>query len=991
MSKSRYRYIAAGAAILTLLPTLSFVDSTPASAADFADKAFQQVWARTDQPVGDGSVKRSFFWGPTPGESLMEPYKQGSNGMRRVQYFDKSRMEINNPSGDPNNPFYVTNGLLTVELVTGKMQIGDNEYEDHAPADIPLASDNDDSNAPTYATFGKLLDKADNKVGGAAYSSIDKSGTVTTPTGVTATRQETIAYYEPQTGHNIPQVFWGFLNQSGPVYQNGKVSTGRLSDPWFYATGLPISEAYWAKVKIENKPNVDVYIQAFQRRVLTYVPSAPAGFQVQMGNIGAHYYDWRYKNSGAIPVTFAAYNFEPSAAAPSVQPYQAAPGLSNVSNVGDFDLSANVKALIAQNNFAATFPTGDQYKQFYQLYEDGRYDQKPVFVSTDSVLHVYHLLFDKLLRTTETTYLIPDLKNLTATLLQASQTQYNALKGTSAENAARRNVGYLSVAAKLLDPNFSVPAEVQSEVNQDLAQISAHGGIATSAVMSMGANGDPDKVYNEDFSQYVPRGHYTRSPDLMRYFTAMMWYGRMTFRLNVPDETRSAILMSQALRTAGSGNQSAGQLWSLIYDPTSFFVGGSDDLTYRDYSPLIDQAFGPNAAPSAVADDAKLANFIQLSKSLAAPRINSMFVWIYEDKTQVTKGFRMMGQRFTLDEYVFGQLIWRNVGNPDPTQPESTRRWMPNALDIPASFGSQEAVNILGQLGETKYMSYTLQLNKVQGEISSLADSQWTQNLYWSWLYAFRPLLISKAPNSGYPSFMTNQAWTRKDLNTMLGSWTELKHDTILYAKQVMAEMGGGPPEQIKGYVEPEPDFYARVAALIGMTRDGLVSRGLLVKSTDPSEQSDYNTLNTLYNLALDLKHISEKELTNTPLTSDEYSLIQYYGGQLEHITMAASDPQNPNDQGNIDLSDQDAAVVADVATGGPLLDQALEEGTGRIMEIYVVVPIDGKLVLTRGGIYSQYEFDQPSSNRLTDQQWQQQLNSGTVPSLGDWKTFISK
>jgi hypothetical protein len=238
---------------------------------------------------------------------------------------------------------------------------------------------------------------------------------------------------------------------------------------------------------------------------------------------------------------------------------------------------------------------------------------------------------------------------------------------------------------------------------------------------------------------------------------------------------------------------------------------------------------------------------------------------------------------------------------------------------------------------------------------------------------------------------MTNQAWTRKDLNTMLGSWTELKHDTILYAKQVMAELGGGPPEQIKGYVEPEPDFYARVAALIGMTRDGLVSRGLLVKSTDPNEQSDYNALNTLYNLALDLKHISEKELTNTPLTSDEYSLIQYYGGQLEHITMAASDPQNPNDQGNIDLSDQDAAVVADVATAPPGDARALEEGTGRIMEIYVVVPIEGKLVLTRGGIYSQYEFAQPSNNRLTDQQWQQQLNSNGAPSLGDWKTFIAK
>ncbi|MEA2573265.1 MAG: hypothetical protein QOH93_563, partial [Chloroflexia bacterium] len=239
------------------------------------------------------------------------------------------------------------------------------------------------------------------------------------------------------------------------------------------------------------------------------------------------------------------------------------------------------------------------------------------------------------------------------------------------------------------------------------------------------------------------------------------------------------------------------------------------------------------------------------------------------------------------------------------------------------------------------------------------------------------------------PSFMTNSAWTRKDLNTVLGSWTELKHDTILYAKQVMAEMGGGPPETIKGYVEPEPEFYARIAALIGMTREGLLSRGLLEKTADDIfPPSEYSTLTNLYNLALDLKRISEKELSNQKLTDDEYALIQYYGGRLEGITIAAADEET---EAGSDLNDQDAALVADVATGGPGGDQALEEGTGRIMEIYAVVPVEGKLVLTRGAIYSQYEFAQPSSNRLTDEAWRAIVDSGKLPPLGDWKVFIAK
>ncbi len=279
----------------------------------------------------------------------------------------------------------------------------------------------------------------------------------------------------------------------------------------------------------------------------------------------------------------------------------------------------------------------------------------------------------------------------------------------------------------------------------------------------------------------------------------------------------------------------------------------------------------------------------------------------------------------------------------------------------------------------------------MRGEIGGLQTSQWTENLYWSWLYTFRPLLEPKSPDSGYPTFMTSDAWTRKNLNTVLGSYTELKHDTILYAKQVMAEAGGGPPELVKGYVEPEPEFYARIAALAAMTRDGLLSRGLLEKTEDQYATSDFNTLNQIESLALDLKRISEKELENKALTEEEYQLIRFYGGRIEHLTIAASDVEEEVPGGRGSMQDQDAAVVADVATGGPQLDQALEEATGRIMEIYVVVPVEGKLVLARGGIYSQYEFVQPSGNRLTNEQWRQRLDNGEAPEQADWKVFIGK
>ena len=207
--------------------------------------------------------------------------------------------------------------------------------------------------------------------------------------------------------------------------------------------------------------------------------------------------------------------------------------------------------------------------------------------------------------------------------------------------------------------------------------------------------------------------------------------------------------------------------------------------------------------------------------------------------------------------------------------------------------------------------------------------------------------------------------------------------------------MGGGPPEQPKGYVEPEPEFYARVAALVAMTRDGLMSRGLLEKPSDnvPPSQSMYVALQQLEDLAKDLKTISEKELEGKALTDDEYTLIQYYGGRIEGLTVAASDAAEGASNPDVppgDLNDQDAAVVADVATGN-MGATALEEGTGRIMEVYVVAPVAGKLVMSRGGVYSQYEFVQPSSDRLTDEQWRQMLDKGQAPALADWQTYIAK
>jgi len=298
-----------------------------------------------------------------------------------------------------------------------------------------------------------------------------------------------------------------------------------------------------------------------------------------------------------------------------------------------------------------------------------------------------------------------------------------------------------------------------------------------------------------------------------------------------------------------------------------------------------------------------------------------------------------------------------------------------------AALGSKEAYTILDQTGETAYEKYPQQMTKVQKEISALQLDSWTQNLYWSWLYALQPLLEPKGAQ--YPAFMQTQAWTRKDLHTALSSWTELKHDTILYAKQTMAEMGGGPPpEPPHGWVEPDPEAYARLLALTRMTHDGLESRGLLTENTQ-------NNLARLDDLLTFLLKVSQQELAGETLSRDDYDRIKFYGAELEAMTLAAADPEG---EGQPFFQDNDqAALVADVATDPN--GQVLEEATGRIFEIYVVVS-NGQDAphLARGGVFSYYEFPWPMNDRLTDESWQAKLRDNQAPPQPDWtKSFISK
>jgi hypothetical protein len=277
---------------------------SPQPLTGFADEAFLRLWERADRPVATGRANRPWLWGPVSFSAAREAYAQGRNGTREVQYFDKARMEINQPGGDPTSPFYVTNGLLVVELIGGRVQIGDREFEPglRAPSMVPVAGDVNSPDALAYASLAPVASlnndrRAQDRTGQPVTAVLDRNGQVRDdPSRGTMIR---IVRYEPTLGHNIPDVFWSFMTSTGLVY-NGRFNTYREEAIFNWETdlGYPITEPYWSSVRIAGAQKW-VLVQAFQRRVLTYVADNPPGWQVEMGNVGRHYFDWRYKQTPA--------------------------------------------------------------------------------------------------------------------------------------------------------------------------------------------------------------------------------------------------------------------------------------------------------------------------------------------------------------------------------------------------------------------------------------------------------------------------------------------------------------------------------------------------------------------------------------------------------------------------------------------------------------------------------------------------------------------
>ena len=446
------------------------------------------------------------------------------------------------------------------------------------------------------------------------------------------------------------------------------------------------------------------------------------------------------------------------------------------------------------------------------------------------------------------------------------------------------------------------------------------------------------------------------------YIRAMMLYGQVGFGL-MPNEWKVNLenapitsMMSMLLLN----NKDVLAAWDSVFTATSIYVGQADDVSLEDYKGLIQKVYGESFNLLQVKQPQYEAALIEAVKALPEPQINAKL--IFTKDTTEGKQYRVMGQRYTLDSDILQSLM------------EPVLRPVPTGLDVLAAFGSEEAETLINVYYEpdTLWPAYTTTLEKLKELVATRPEEAWTQNLYNGWLWSIQATATSFETTEGVPRFMQTQAWTDKSLYTALGSYAELKHDTVLYSKQAGAEMGGYIANMPYIYVEPNVEVYTRLLQLVTLTKESLGEKGLL------SEEA-LSVLEQIQAYLEVIESCAMKELTNESFTEEEYYMLTSFGGMVDYVSVQLARMNLLDDA--YTTSNHTSALISDVATIADV-EWYLEMGTGIPNEIYVICPYKGQLFLAKGATFSYYEF--VTDERLTDEVWHEMIGIETVVDP-DW------
>lgn len=622
--------------------------------------------------------------------------------------------------------------------------------------------------------------------------------------------------------------------------------------------------------------------------------------------------------------------------------------LDHVYNLMQFKtVSGDLHQQLAETNFAIV-PA--EHEQFFHVYDRNHYQYIPNFITTDFYLQVLHKHFSTILQKIEEDKFIPLLAGLLKDVYQQSLQYEKATRDARLQKAAQWSTVYLAVALDLITGKAQ---PVSPGMN------ALYGSEVKKVREAEGFGSDFLATPLMQYSQFKPRGNYTKSPDQENYFRCMKWLNTAPVYTDDDERFLSAVLIASFIKRSPSQLAS----FERFNDAIKFIVGDEDNVSIAN---LI-QVISPEEAndPALLNNAQKLKALREQLEGLYTDRIRPSGGEAEAAKQLSRPALLFTAGRYTFDAEMLSRLI--HVLRPEP------KRTFPKGLDVFASLGSAEAEKILlREYNEGQHWEgYPEALQKVKETFTKYAD--WDRNIYSKTMEAITSL---NSTHAKYPLFMQTPSWARKNLITSLAAWTELKHDMLLYAEQPYAaqagEGGGPPPPQHLSYVEPNVKFWEKALALIDFQEKTLTGMDLMNEHISGINED----LREIANLLL---AVSRKQLANEKITRDEFDQLSWLGGRIEYLTFRIFGSDHLPEKERL------VALVADVYQYNGVF---LEEAVGMVDEIYVVAEINGKPYLTKGAVFSYYEFT--STEPLTDEVWREELLKGEAPPRPVWVNDIT-
>jgi len=625
---------------------------------------------------------------------------------------------------------------------------------------------------------------------------------------------------------------------------------------------------------------------------------------------------------------------------------------------------------VKQSEYSLTVTTPDDMISLYIK----RNKATPVFITTDLAAHANHLVFDKLLQYCEEEYFFPRLITVVNEYIKAieqkkgqiSDAHYNTsmfyfqtAQALLALAPKKFEEGYNSIGYKEVDA-AQVLSNYPQQVVKEIEQINNASGFVDSAA---------SPGMREDYSQYKVRGHYTKNGVLGAYFRALMWFGRINFNLggesgDAKEAAKRLAPVALLITDITENSPEIKTIWQSLFDPITEIIGSSDDISFYELAPLWNKIKGAGFMQW-YNDSSKLETFVSKDyKELRAPAISgsSLFKSVHDggdapEERFAPTGWRLFGQRYTLDSEIHHFV----------SPPRVMMRNMVSGLDIMKAFGSKTADRLLKASDYPKYPGLENTLNSLQRNMANLKDDYWFSTYYTNILYQIRTQALFENGAGFY--FTEKPGWNLKAMNSAHGTWAELRHDTILYVKQSYAENAGGgdweptfrtkPLPKPVPYIEPNVPFWITSAI-------GIQKLYIILEKYDFLDGSSAGVLEGLHSMFVHAEKISELEADDKEVPAADLEWIETVPSSLARlvINLSGGTPY-------MDNTDQlKMALVADVFTNAES-GVVLETAVGIPYRLYI--PLNDKQGGKRIAIgygFSYYEFTQPMSNRLNNEQW---------------------